>query len=121
LLVVKNDDSKRERKKINQNCWDLVLGKWRANQLMGFIRNLDQETNGDTTKSPISSMQRHHSFETIVLQQMGETLMYKATVRENHNRLFLSRYTYRKPTCFVNPKHDYPQKLVIKAANNKSL
>lgn len=62
--------------------------------------------------------------ESIVLTQTKEALIYRPTVKGQNNDQpvdFKLTSDLENSFTFENPKHDYPQKIVYKKLNDKSL
>ena len=126
LISCKNDDSKNSEKELIKTAsW--LLGKWESKSADGVLSEIWTKANDSTYQGAsyfINAKDTIH-FETIVLQQIGETLIYKATVKgQNHDKAvsFSQETPIENQLIFVNLKHDYPQKISYqKVANNKMI
>tara|TARA_R110000868_G_scaffold117174_2_gene311471 strand:- start:324 stop:809 length:486 start_codon:yes stop_codon:yes gene_type:complete len=115
IVSCKNDDSKNNEKEVIKTAsW--LLGKWENKSSNGVLSEIWTKANDSTYQGEsyfINEKDTIH-YETIVLQQIGETLVYKATVKgQNHDKAvsFSQDTPIENQLIFVNPKHDYPQKI----------
>lgn len=124
LVSCKNENSnKSEKELIKSASW--LLGKWENKSADGTLSEIWTKSNDSTYVGSsyfINEKDTIH-FETIVLKQLGETLIYSATVKgQNHNKAisFSQGASIENQLVFENPKHDYPQKITYQkdAKNN---
>jgi hypothetical protein len=111
-----------EKNKIKTADW--LIGNWENTSPDGVLTENWQKLNDSTFSAAsyfIKEKDTVHS-ENIILAQLGETLIYKATVKgQNDGKAvdFPSTISNDKQLVFENPKHDYPQKITYtKGANN---
>ncbi|KFF19112.1 DUF6265 family protein [Flavobacterium hydatis] len=111
-----------EKDKIKTADW--LIGKWENVSPEGTLTETWSKLNDSTFQGSsyfIKGKDTIH-FETIKLQQKGETLTYNATVKGQNNDeavAFELTTSTEKGLVFENPKHDYPQKIsYTKDANN---
>jgi hypothetical protein len=111
-----------EKDKIKTADW--LIGKWENVSPEGTLTETWSKVNDSTFQGSsyfIKGKDTIH-FETIKLQQKGETLTYNATVKGQNNDeavAFELTTSTEKGLVFENPKHDYPQKIsYTKDANN---
>jgi hypothetical protein len=111
-----------EKDKIKTADW--LIGKWENVSPQGTLTETWSKVNDSTFQGSsyfIKGKDTIH-FETIKLQQKGETLTYNATVKGQNNDeavAFELTTSTEKGLVFENPKHDYPQKIsYTKEANN---
>ncbi|MBE8723678.1 DUF6265 family protein [Flavobacterium hungaricum] len=111
-----------EKDKIKIADW--LIGNWQNTSTEGVLTENWQKLNDSTFSASsyfIKGKDTLH-FETIILAQLGETLIYKATVKgQNEDKpvFFPSTSASDKQLVFENAKHDYPQKITYtKGANN---
>ena len=122
LASCNNNANKNEKIKASQ--W--LLGTWTQQSEQGILEETWKSVNDSTfegTSYFIKGKDTLHN-ETIVLQQKGENLIYKATVKGENNDEAVSfplTSTIEKNLVFENPKHDYPQKINYKLANATTL
>ena len=113
LASCNNNANKNEKIKASQ--W--LLGTWTQQSEQGILEETWKSVNDSTfegTSYFIKGKDTLHN-ETIVLQQKGENLIYKATVKGENND------EAEKNLVFENPKHDYPQKINYKLADATTL
>lgn len=123
-MSCKNTDSDtNEKEKIKAAHW--ILGTWENKSADGVLTDTWTKTNDSTFQGKSYFIKEKDTihFETIVLQQKGEALTYKATVKgQNEDKpvSFLLTETVANQLVFENPKHDYPQKITYQkdAKNN---
>ena len=102
------------------------MGTWTQQSEQGILEETWKSVNDSTfegTSYFIKGKDTLHN-ETIVLQQKGENLIYKATVKDENNDEAVSfplTSTTEKNLVFENPKHDYPQKINYKLAGATTL
>jgi hypothetical protein len=124
FISCKNGDSDtNEKEKIKSAHW--LLGSWESKSAEGVLSETWTKTNDSTFQGQSYFIKEKDTihFETIVLQQKGEALTYKATVKgQNEDKpvSFLFTETIANQLAFENPKHDYPQKITYQkdAKNN---
>lgn len=117
-----NNENKNE--KINASQW--LLGTWTQQTEQGTLEETWKAVNDSTfegTSYFIKGKDTLHN-ETIVLQQNGKNLIYKATIIGENNDEAVSfplTSTTEKNLVFENPKHNYPQKINYKLADANTL
>ena len=122
LVSCKNDADTIE--KITASKW--VLGTWAETTADGTLEETWTSKNDSTfegTSFFIKGKDTLHN-EAIILQQIGEDLVYKATIQgENGDQtiLFPLTVTTEKSVTFENKKHDYPQKIVYQLVNDSTM
>ena len=123
IVSCKNSE-KDEKDKIKSANW--LLGKWSTKTADGDLSEKWIQLNDSTFQGEsffIKGKDTLH-FESILLQQNGEELIYNATVKgQNENQAVAFKMTAgpEKPLVFEHPKHDYPQKITYSLINKDSL
>jgi hypothetical protein len=123
IVSCKNSEA-TEKDKIKSSKW--LLGKWETKTVDGILSESWKQLNDSTFQGNsffIKGKDTLH-FESIVLQQKGEELIYSATVKgQNENKAVAFKMTSgtEKQLIFENPKHDYPQKITYSLINKDSL
>ena len=123
IVSCKNSE-KDEKDKIKSANW--LLGKWSTKTADGDLSEKWIQLNDSTFQGEsffIKGKDTLH-FESILLQQNGEELIYNATVKgQNENKAVAFNMTAgtEKQLVFENPKHDYPQKITYSLINKDSL
>lgn len=123
IVSCKNSE-KDEKDKIKSANW--LLGKWSTKTADGDLSEKWIQLNDSTFQGEsffIKGKDTLH-FESILLQQNGEELIYNATVKgQNENKAVAFKMTAgtEKQLVFENPKHDYPQKITYSLINKDSL
>lgn len=125
ITSCKNGDSdKNEKEKIKLAHW--LLGTWENKSADGMLAEIWTKTNDSTFLGNsyfIKAKDTIH-FETIVLQQIGDDLIYSATVKgQNEDKpvAFSLTETLENKLVFENQKHDYPQKISYQKVPNSKL
>lgn len=125
IVNCKNGDSdKNEKEKIKMVHW--LLGTWENKSADGVLSEIWTKTNDSTYQAQSFFIKEKDTihFETIVLQQVGEDLMYSATIKgQNEDKpvAFSLAEMTENQLVFENQKHDYPQKISYKKAPNSKL
>lgn len=123
IISCKKQES-TEKYQIKSTSW--LLGKWKTNTDGGNLSESWKKINDSTFQGEsffIKGKDTLH-FESIILQQKGEELIYYAIVKgQNENKPVAFRMTSRteKQLVFENPKHDYPQKITYTLDKKDSL
>ena len=123
IVSCKNSDT-NEKDQIKTASW--LLGKWSTKTADGDLSEKWIQLNDSTFQGEsffIKGKDTLH-FESILLQQNGEELIYNATVKgQNENKAVAFKMTAgtEKQLVFENPKHDYPQKITYSLINKDSL
>jgi hypothetical protein len=113
-----------EKDKIKQSDW--LIGKWESKVDEGVLSENWKRLNDSTFQAESFFIKEKDTlhFESITLQQKGEELFYKATVKGQNNDkpvAFNLTSATDKKLVFENPKHDYPQKITYSLINKDSL
>lgn len=123
IVSCKNSED-NEKDKIKSANW--LLGKWETKTADGNLSESWKQLNDSTFQGKsffIKNKDTLH-FETIILQQKGEELIYSATVKGQNNDKpvpFTITSETEKQLVFENPKHDYPQKITYTQIKKDSL
>jgi hypothetical protein len=123
-IVSCKDKEATEKDKIKTANW--LLGKWETKTADGVLSENWKQLNDSTFQGEsffIKGKDTLH-FESIVLQQKGEELIYNATVKgQNEDKAVPFKLTLgnEKQLVFENPKHDYPKKIFYTLINKDSL
>jgi hypothetical protein len=113
-----------EKDKIKSAKW--LLGKWETKTADGNLSESWKQLNDSTFQGQslfIKGKDTLH-FESIKLQQIGEELIYNATIKgQNEDKAVAFKMTIgtAKEMIFENPKHDYPQKIIYTQIKKDSL
>jgi uncharacterized lipoprotein YehR (DUF1307 family) len=113
-----------EKDKIKSANW--LLGKWETKTADGNLSESWKQLNDSTFQGQsffIKNKDTLHK-ESILLQQIGENLIYSATIKgQNENKAVAFKMTSgtEKQLVFENPKHDYPQKITYTQIKKDSL
>jgi hypothetical protein len=124
LALASCNNNANKNEKIKASHW--LLGKWALQSEQGILEETWKSVNDSTfegTSYFIKGKDTLHN-ETILLQQKGENLIYKATIKGENNDEAVSfplTSTTEKNLVFENPKHNYPQKINYKLANTNTL
>lgn len=123
IVSCKNQEA-TEKDKIKSANW--LLGKWSTKTADGNLSEKWIQLNDSTFQGESFFIKENDTlhFETILLQQKGEELIYNATVKgQNENKAVAFKMTSgtEKQLVFENPKHDYPQKISYTLINKDSL
>ena len=123
IVSCKNQEA-NEKDKIKSANW--MLGKWSAKTDDGILSESWKQLNDSTFQGESFFIKEKDTlhFESILLQQKGEELIYNATVKgQNENKAVAFKMTAgtEKQLVFENPKHDYPQKIIYTQINKDSL
>lgn len=123
IVSCKNSE-KAEKDKIKSANW--LLGKWETKTADGNLSEKWIQLNDSTFQGQsffIKGKDTLH-FESILLQQNGEELIYNATIKgQNENKAVAFKMTAEteKQLVFENQKHDYPQKITYTLISKDSL
>lgn len=127
LLVVFTLTSCQKSKEVSKIVGkDWLLGKWENKSEGGNLEETWTKVNDSTFQGKsyyIKGKDTLH-FESIVLQQNGEDLIYIPTVKGQNNDKpvsFKLTASTEKQLIFENPKHDYPQKIIYNQITKDSL
>ena len=120
----KSDSEGKEKDKIVLAHW--LLGNWENKSVEGSLTENWEKVNDSTYKatSHFIKLKDTLHFETIRLQQKGETLTYIATVQgQNDDKpvAFNLITATDKQLVFENLKNDYPQKISYTQISKDSL
>lgn len=120
----KSDSEGKEKDKIVLAHW--LLGNWENKSIEGSLTENWEKVNDSTYKatSHFIKLKDTLHFETIRLQQKGETLTYIATVQgQNDDKpvAFNLITATDKQLVFENLKNDYPQKISYTQISKDSL
>ncbi|CAN1531175.1 hypothetical protein MCETHM1_01398 [Flavobacteriaceae bacterium] len=113
-----------EKDKIKSANW--LLGKWETKTADGNLSESWKQLNDSTFQGEsffIKNKDTLHN-ESILLQQIGEDLIYSATIKgQNEDKAVAFKMTSgtEKQLAFENPKHDYPKKITYSLINKDSL
>jgi hypothetical protein len=125
IVSCKNGDSDKNEKELIKNAsW--LLGKWESKSTDGILSETWTQTNDSTLQGASYFIKEKDTihFETIVLQQKGEALIYSAKVRGQNDNKAISFSLVQAPEnhlVFENLKHDYPQKITYQNIPNKKM
>lgn len=125
IISCKNSDSNESKnEKIKATSW--LLGNWENKAADGNLKENWQKVNDSTFKAQSYYIKKKDTihFETIRLQQKGETLTYIATVQgQNDDKpvAFNLITATDKQLVFENLKNDYPQKISYTQISKDSL
>ena len=123
-LVSCKDKEATEKDKIKSSKW--LLGKWETKTADGNLSEKWIQLNDSTFKGEsffIKGKDTLH-FESILLQQKGEELIYSATVKgQNENKAVAFKMTAgtERQLVFENLKHDYPKRIFYTLIKKDSL
>lgn len=125
LASCKNNTSEKKYDKLGKMNW--LIGQWENKSAEGYLTETWKKDNDSTfsgrTYFIINNKDTVHS-ESIILTQLKDELIYRPTVKGQNNDepvdFKLTSETENNFT-FENPKHDYPQKIVYKKVNDRSL
>ncbi|NNT72991.1 hypothetical protein HKT18_12250 [Flavobacterium sp. IMCC34852] len=125
LLVSCQNKSDKQFEKLEKMNW--LIGQWENTTPEGYLTETWSKTNDSTflgqTYFIINKKDTVHN-ESIVLTQVNDDLIYRPTVKGQNNDEpvdFKLTSEVENVFSFENPKHDYPQKIVYKKVNDKSL
>jgi hypothetical protein len=119
-----NDPDANEKSKLKTARW--LIGNWEQKTEDGVLSETWAKANDSTYNGAsffIKGKDTVH-FETIVLQQLDDDLIYNATVRgQNDDKSVAFTLTKNTEThlVFENPKHNYPQKISYTQISKDSL
>lgn len=123
-LAACNKKDSHKNDKIKNAAW--LIGTWENNTDQGNLSETWKKVNDSTFSGQAYFIKLedtlHH--ENIILEQMGEDLLYIATVEgQNKGKSVTFKLTQatQKQLIFENPKHDYPQKIVYRQITKDSL
>ncbi|MFV8346870.1 DUF6265 family protein [Flavobacterium sp. ZB4P13] len=113
IVSCKNSDSSKNEK-IKAASW--LLGNWENKSGDGNLTENWKKVNDSTFEAQSYYIKEKDTlhFESIILQQKGEELIYTATVQgQNNDKPVAFKLTTAtdKQVAFENLKHDYPQKI----------
>ncbi len=124
LLSCQNK-SEKQFEKLEKMNW--LVGQWENTTAEGHLTETWNKVNDSTftgqTYFIINKKDTVHN-ESIVLTQVGDDLIYRPIVKGQNNDEpvdFKLTSEAENTFSFENPKHDYPQKIVYKKVNDKSL
>lgn len=118
--------NKSEKKFEQLEKMNWLVGQWENKMPNGLLTETWKKENDSTFTGNsyfINAKDTVH-FESIVLKQLKEELLYSATViGQNNDEPVDFKLTSSNENSFVfeNPTHDYPQKIVYKKVNENSL
>lgn len=125
ILVSCQNKSEKQFDKLEKMNW--LVGQWENKTPEGYLTETWVKDNDSTfsgqTYFIIREKDTVHS-ESIVLTQVNEDLIYRPTVKgQNNDEPVDFKLTSDAENSFIfeNPKHDYPQKIVYRKVNDKSL
>ncbi|MDI9256957.1 DUF6265 family protein [Flavobacterium sedimenticola] len=117
--------SDKQFEKLEKMNW--LIGQWENTTPEGYLTETWSKANDSTFSGQayfiIKEKDTVHN-ETIILTQVNEELIYRPTVKGQNNDEpvdFKLTSDTENRFSFENPKHDYPQKIVYKKVNDKSL
>lgn len=124
LFVSCKKDESNEKEKIKQANW--LLGTWEYKIDDGILSENWKKANDSTYQGESYFIKEKDTLhiESIVLQQIGEELLYSATVKGQNNDKAVSfkmLVQTDKQIVFENSKHDYPQKITYNQIKKDSL
>lgn len=105
---------------------DWLLGKWENNSADGNLSETWKKINDSIYNGEsyfIKGKDTLH-FENIKLEQKGEDLTYKTSIKGQNNDKPIALKLIKsevKQLVFENPKHDFPQKIVYSQITKESL
>ncbi|WP_418263254.1 DUF6265 family protein [Flavobacterium faecale] len=107
-------NSKSDKELIRSSEW--LLGNWEQKTTEGLLVENWTKVNDSTLNATSLFIREKDTIhkETIVLQQTGENLTYKTTIKGQNNDqpiLFLSKESLENQLIFENLNNDYPQKI----------
>lgn len=122
FISCKNESSTTD--KMTDSNW--LLGKWTTTLTQGNLEETWKTANDSTYEATSYFIKERDTLhnEAIVLQQLDENLIYKATIKGQNNDqpiLFPLTEATDKSVTFENPKHDYPQKIKYQLVNESTL
>jgi len=127
LLIVLVSCQKKTGKKYDKlEKMNWLIGQWEQKQPEGVLVENWKKVNDSTFNGEsyfINPKDTIH-FETIVLTQKEETLLYTATVLGQNDDQpvdFTLTSENDKAFTFENPAHDYPQKITYKKVDQNNL
>lgn len=125
ILASCQDKSENKYEKLEKMTW--LIGQWENKSPEGLLTETWTKDNDSTFSGQTYFIKNEkdtlHS-ESIVLTQTKEALIYRPTVKGQNNDQpvdFKLTSDLENSFTFENPKHDYPQKIVYKKVNDKSL
>ncbi|RKS02419.1 MULTISPECIES: DUF6265 family protein [unclassified Flavobacterium] len=125
ILASCQDKSENKYEKLEKMTW--LIGQWENKSPEGLLTETWTKDNDSTFSGQTYFIKNEkdtlHS-ESIVLTQTKEALIYRPTVKGQNNDQpvdFKLTSDLENSFTFENPKHDYPQKIVYKKLNDKSL
>ncbi|WP_333877717.1 DUF6265 family protein [Flavobacterium sp.] len=117
--------SDKQFEKLEKMNW--LIGQWENTTPEGYLTETWSKVNDSTFSGQayfiLKEKDTVHN-ETIILTQVNEELIYRPTVKGQNNDEpvdFKLTSDTENSFSFENPKHDYPQKIVYKKVNDKSL
>jgi hypothetical protein len=124
-MISCQNHSDKQFEKIEKLNW--LIGQWENTTPEGYLTETWTKTNDSTfsgqTYFIINKKDTVHN-ESVVLTQLNDELIYRHTVKgQNNDEPVEFKLTSEAENNFAfdNPKHDYPQKVVYKKVNEKSL
>lgn len=125
VLVSCQNKSDKQFEKLEKMSW--LIGQWENTTTEGHLTETWNKVNDSTFTGQayfiINKKDTVHN-ESIVLTQVGDDLIYRPTVKgQNNDEAVDFKLTSEAENSFSfeNPEHDYPQKIVYKKINEKSL
>lgn len=125
ILASCQDKSENKYEKLEKMTW--LIGQWENKSPEGLLTETWTKDNDSTFSGQTYFIKNEkdtlHS-ESNVLTQTKEALIYRPTVKGQNNDQpvdFKLTSDLENSFTFENPKHDYPQKIVYKKLNDKSL
>lgn len=127
LFLLTSCQTKSEQKfeKLEKMNW--LIGQWENKMPYGVLTETWTKDNDSTFSGKSYFIKNEkdtvHS-ESIILNQIKDELLYKPTVKGQNNDEpveFKLTTEIDNSFAFENPKHDFPQKIVYKKVNDKSL
>lgn len=126
LLILTFTACKKSDKTAKMIGTDWLIGKWEQKTDQGIASETWEKVNDSTYKGHsffIKSKDTLH-FETMQLNQKGESIFYTSTIKGQNNdapvTFNLSSVT-KKQLVFDNPKNEYPRKIVYKQITSDSI
>jgi hypothetical protein len=123
-IVSCKNSADNEKDKIKSTNW--LLGKWETKTADGNLSESWKQLNDSTFQGEsffIKNKDTLHN-ESILLQQIGEDLIYSATIKgQNEDKAVAFKMTSgtEKQLVFENSKHDFPQKITYTQIKKDSL
>lgn len=124
IVVACKNSQENEKDQIKSAHW--LLGKWETKTAEGRLSENWSKLNDSTLQAVSYFIKAEDTlhFEQILLQQKGEDLLYKASVKgQNNDKAIVFTLTSKSPAMLVfeNAKHDYPQKISYSLTNKDNI